>query len=60
MAGSGSAEHDGVEPEGFGSGDPSDSSGPNRRDRGWPNQRTLLLYLLGGLLIAVIPVAARR
>ena len=60
MAGSGSAESDGVEPEGFGSGNPSDSSGPSRRDRGWPNQRTLLLYLVGGLLIAAIPVAVAR
>ncbi len=31
-----------------------------QRDRGWPNQRTLLLYLLGGLLIAVIPVVVSR
>lgn len=31
-----------------------------RRDAGWPNQRTLLLYLLGGLLIAAIPVVVSR
>lgn len=31
-----------------------------RRDRGWPNQRTLLLYLVGGLLIAAVPVALSR
>ena len=31
-----------------------------RRDVGWPNQRTLLLYLLGGLLIAAIPVVVSR
>ena len=66
MAGSRSAESDGVEPEGLGSGDPSavssgaDAVGSRRRDRGWPNQRTLLLYLLGGLLIAAIPVVVAR
>ena len=31
-----------------------------RRDRGWPNQRTLLLYLLSGVLIAAIPVVVSR
>ncbi|WP_419946629.1 hypothetical protein [Candidatus Poriferisodalis sp.] len=37
-----------------------DATGSNRRDKGWPNQRTLLLYLLGGLLIAAIPVVVSR
>lgn len=61
MAGSGSAEPDGVEPDDLEpSGASSGASGPNRRDRGWPNQRTLLLYLLGGLLIAAIPVIVAR
>lgn len=66
MAGSGSAESDGVEPDGLGPDDSSpvdpgsNAGGPNRRDRGWPNQRTLLLYLLGGLLIAAIPVVVAR
>lgn len=31
-----------------------------RRDIGWPNQRTLLLYLIAGLLIAAIPVVVSR
>ncbi len=31
-----------------------------RRETGWPNQRTLLLYLLGGLLVAAIPVVVSR
>ncbi|WP_419930894.1 cupredoxin domain-containing protein [Candidatus Poriferisodalis sp.] len=62
----GGAEPDGVEPEALGPGDPSgvdsgaDAVGPRRRDRGWPNQRTLLLYLVGGLLIAAIPVVVAR
>ena len=66
MAGSRGAESDGVEPEGLEPGDPSavsagaDAVGSRRRDRGWPNQRTLLLYLLGGLLIAAIPVVVSR
>ena len=37
-----------------------DVRGAHRRDRGWPNQRTLLLYLVGGLLIAAIPVVVAR
>ncbi|WP_419909544.1 hypothetical protein [Candidatus Poriferisodalis sp.] len=66
MAGSGSAESDGVEPDGLGPDDSSpvdpgsNAGGPSRRDRGWPNQRTLLLYLVGGLLIAAIPVVVAR
>ena len=66
MAESGSAESEGVEPEGLEPGDPSavssgaDAVGPSRRDRGWPNQRTLLLYLVGGLLIATIPVVVAQ
>ena len=61
MAGSGSAESDGVEPDDLErSGASSGATGPNGRDRGWPNQRTLLLYLLGGLLIAAIPVVVAR
>ncbi len=66
MAGSGSAESEGVEPEGLEPGDPpavgagAGAAGPSRRDRGWPNQRTLLLYLVGGLLIATIPVVVAR
>ena len=35
-------------------------SSAQRRERGWPNQRTLLLYLLGGMLIAAIPVVLTR
>lgn len=59
--GSPGAGADGVEREGLGSGDePADAVGPSRRDRGWPNQRTLLLYLVGGLLIATIPVVVAR
>lgn len=61
MAGSGDVESGGPEP---GSPEPDDAGPdavePNRRDRGWPNQRTLLLYLLGGLLIAAIPVVVAR
>ena len=61
MAGSGSAEPEGIEPGGIEPGRASsDTGGPGRRDRGWPNQRILLLYLLGGLLIAAIPVAVSR
>ena len=66
MTGSGSAESEGVEPEDLRSGDPSavsagaDAAGSRRHDRGWLNQRTLLLYLLGGLLIATIPVVVAR
>ena len=60
-AGSDGAGSDGVEPEGLGSGDgPADAVASSRRDRGWPNQRTLLLYLVGGLLIAAIPVVVAR
>ena len=36
------------------------ASEARQRDRGWPNQRTLLLYLLGGLLVAAIPMAVSR
>lgn len=61
MAGSGGAEPEGIEPGGIEPGRASsDTDGPSRRDRGWPNQRILLLYLLGGLLIAAIPVAVSR
>ena len=44
-------------------GEEADAPAPaerRRRDTGWPNQRTLLLYLLGGLLIAAIPVVVAR
>ncbi|WP_420438155.1 hypothetical protein [Candidatus Poriferisodalis sp.] len=38
----------------------TEPSARRHREVGWPNQRTLLLYLVGGLLIAAIPVAASR
>ncbi len=38
----------------------AEASQRRRRDAGWPNQRTLLLYLLGGLLIAAVPVTVSR
>ncbi len=53
-------------PSGADSGDRDEQTGApdaqpvQRRDRGWPNQRTLLLYLVGGLLIAAIPVVVAR
>ncbi len=57
---------DGGGPSGADSGDNDEQIGvpdtrpAQRRDRGWPNQRTLLLYLVGGLLIAAIPVVVAR
>lgn len=56
MAGSGEADPEDAEP---GRASP-DAGAPSRRDTGWPNQRTLLLYLLGGVLIAAIPVVVSR
>ena len=38
----------------------SNQTSSRKRESGWPNQRTLLLYLLGGLLIAAIPVGLSR
>lgn len=56
MAESGDVESGSPEPDDAG----PDAVEPSRRDRGWPNQRTLLLYLVGGLLIATIPVVVAR
>ncbi len=66
MVGSGDAGSGGSGPRESGSGlsgsgrVTADAAGSNRHQRGWPNQRRLLAYLIGGLLVAAIPVVASR